>query len=595
MSWQPQDLVSAEPNVVASTAASQKTSDAADESSSAQQSSAAAPSDSSKLSSKSSSKAEVSSNSESDSEQAVSDQSKIRAPGVITPDVISKIVQGQNVGVAPAADSPTYANITPEYNTDQGTYPQHSYQDVDDVINHQGHNASWNAADPYLYYGRDESKDSYDFAIKKYAEPTKTPGLYDVYLNVKGNARQLVQPLDIMLVVDWSGSMKDDGRISAAREGVNKFVDALNNSGVGDQINLGYIGYSSEGRGYSNGEINLAPFNNVKDQIKKFTPSEVSGGTFTQKALRQAGEQLNSNQNGHKKVIVLLTDGVPSFSYHDIAAAEDADGFAYGTQFSGQIEGKGTTSELQRSYQVNGLTINDTFSATIGEAKKIKATGIQIHGLGIQLSNDKNYLTKDQVENLIKKMVSQDQNNYFYYQSAQNAQDIVDYLSNKAIALVGTVSGGVITDPLGSQFLYEGTKVTAKSVGTNPVAEPNVQLDPTTGQVTADNLNLGKDQEIQIHYQVHLNTEAANFKPEDWYQMNGRTTLAPNADNPTNLVDFGIPSAKAPGTKIKVKKVWNDYDPGAKHPDVTFTVGRKTTTAKDAWQEATGKLTAADK
>ena len=41
-----------------------------------------------------------------------------------------------------------------------------------------------------------------------------------------------------------------------------------------------------------------------------------------------------STQNGHKKVIVLLTDGVPTYSYHVSKVHTQADGSYYGTAFS---------------------------------------------------------------------------------------------------------------------------------------------------------------------------------------------------------------------------------------------------------------------
>lgn len=108
------------------------------------------------------------------------------------------------------------------------------------------------------------------------------------------------------------------------------------------------------------------------------------------------------------------------------------------------------------------------------------------------------------------------------------------------------------------------------------------------------NLNLGKDQEVQIHYQVHINTETQDFQPEHWYQMNGRTTLTPRGDEQDTKVDFGIPSAKAPGIKLTINKVWNNL-PGVKPPEkVNFQVSRKNTAATNSWTNATGELTASD-
>lgn len=557
------------------------------------------------------------------------DDSDEKDEGPSLSEVLARVPLGRTVGKTTTADELTnYVNISPVYNNDEkGTYPTNSWSPSNqtDVINHQGHtgdstNDGWNDTDDrFIYYGQGATSDSYDFAIKKYATETSTPGEFDVGLNVKGNSSQLVTPLDIMLVVDWSGSMNADqngvnDRIGAAKEGVNKFVDALSNSGMDDRVELGYLGYSSEGSQYKNGLIPLGDFNDVKNDIKTFTPDRASGGTFTQKALREGAAQLSKNQNGHKKVLVLLTDGVPTFSYEVTAAEADENGLVYGTKFGGQVEGRGNTSYLgddfrnwTPKYTASGLPIESTFAATIGEAKRIIGEGIQIHGLGIQLGDDSfqngrrtyTYKTKDEVEKLMRQMVSTDNNGALYYESANSDQDIVDYLNSKAITLTGSVVGGEIDDPLGSQYIYDDSDVTVKSVGSVPVTTSGIQINRSNGKVTVKGINLGKGQEIEVHYKVHLNTEDKNFKPDFWYQMNGETTLAPNDSNPTNKVDFGVPSGKAPATKISVKKVWDDYDPDAKHPDITFNVGRKTTTtAGDWWNDdtnlATGKLTADD-
>ncbi|MGC3033431.1 hypothetical protein, partial [Enterococcus faecalis] len=71
--------------------------------------------------------------------------------------------------------------------------------------------------------------------------------------------------------------------------------------------------------------------------------------------------------------------------------------------------------------------------------------------------------------------------------------------------------------------------------------------------INSNEIYLGKGQEIQIHYQVGIQTESENFKPDFWYQMNGRTTIQPLAKAPEK-VDFGVPSGKAPGVKLNEKK-----------------------------------------
>ena len=123
--------------------------------------------------------------------------------------------------------------------------------------------------------------------------------------------------------------------------------------------------------------------------------------------------------NGHKKVIVLLTDGVPTFSYKVSRVQTEADGRFYGTQFTNRQDQPGSTSYISGSYNApdqNNISkrINSTFIATIGEAMALKQRGIEIHGLGIQLQSDpRANLSKQQVEDKMREMVSFLTWNYF--------------------------------------------------------------------------------------------------------------------------------------------------------------------------------------
>ncbi|EGP4766288.1 MULTISPECIES: SpaA isopeptide-forming pilin-related protein [Enterococcus] len=501
--------------------------------------------------------------------------------------------------------------IPTEYTTDdQGTYPKANWQPTGNtnVLDHQGNKNgsnqwdginSWDG-DPndrthsYIEYGG--TGNQADYAIRKFAKETTTPGLFDVYLNARGNVQKDITPLDLVLVVDWSGSMNDNDRIGEVKIGVDRFVDTLADSGITDKINMGYVGYSSDGYNYSNGTVQMGSFDSVKNQVKSITPSWTNGGTFTQKGLRDAGDML-SVPNGHKKVIVLLTDGVPTFSYKVQRVHAQPSNDYYGTQFSNTQDQPGNTSRIARSYYApdqnnQSRRIDSTFIATIGEAMALKERGIEIHGLGIQLQSDPAAgLSKAEVESRMRQMVSADEKGDLYYESADHATDISEYLAKKAVQISATVSNGQINDPIAEPFIYQPGTLSVKSVGTNPTTvTPTISIDGNT--IKSNQIYLGKDQEIQIHYQVRIQTENEDFHPNFWYQMNGRTTFQPSIDT-DELAEFGIPSAKAPGVNLHIKKLWEEFDNNpANRPDqVTFEIQRNHTTDAAAWKNGYIRIT----
>lgn len=511
----------------------------------------------------------------------------------------------------PAMTVSANQTIPTEYTTDdQGTYPKANWQPTGNtnVLDHQGNKNgsnqwdginSWDG-DPndrthsYIEYGG--TGNQADYAIRKFAKETTTPGLFDVYLNARGNVQKDITPLDLVLVVDWSGSMNDNDRIGEVKIGVDRFVDTLSDSGITDKINMGYVGYSSDGYNYSNGTVQMGSFDSVKNQVKSITPSWTNGGTFTQKGLRDAGDML-SVPNGHKKVIVLLTDGVPTFSYKVQRVHAQPSNDYYGTQFSNTQDQPGNTSRIARSYYApdqnnQSRRIDSTFIATIGEAMALKERGIEIHGLGIQLQSDPAAgLSKAEVESRMRQMVSADEKGDLYYESADHATDISEYLAKKAVQISATVSNGQINDPIAEPFIYQPGTLSVKSVGTNPTTvTPTISIDGNT--IKSNQIYLGKDQEIQIHYQVRIQTENEDFQPNFWYQMNGRTTFQPSIDT-DELAEFGIPSAKAPGVNLHIKKLWEEFDNNpANRPDqVTFEIQRNHSTDAAAWKNGYIRIT----
>lgn len=492
------------------------------------------------------------------------------------------------------------ANIRPTYKTDtNGTYPENSWQVTgqQNVINQRGegqvsgwdNNTTWdgdatNNTNSYLKFGDPNNP---DYQIRKYAKETNTPGLYDVYLNVKGNTQQSVKPVDIVLVVDMSGSMESNiypkNRADAVRTGVKNFLTSIQNAGLGDYVNVGLIGFSSPGyigceSGYIRVGLGKAGNTSQQTEINGALSPRFKGGTYTQIGLRQGSAMLNADTSGNKKMMILLTDGVPTFS-NKVINSEWINGTLYGTNFGSSRDEPGDTAQLGRwpytwpYTDSSGHKISDTWPATLGEAKKAKDSGNEVHALGIQLADDGYYMTKEKIRQNMQLIT----NSPDLYEDADSVDAVEAYLNNQAKDIIknfDTVTDGTITDPIGTQFQYANNQATVTSVGkqTVPASElPSAAIQD--GQLTVNHMNLGQNQEIQIHYQVRIKTEDAGFKPDFWYQMNGETLLTPKAG--AAAVDFGIPSGRAPATTVYVQKQWRQLSNQSLPDTLNVTVQRK--------------------
>ena len=487
------------------------------------------------------------------------------------------------------------ANIRPTYQTDaNGTYPTNSWQVTgqQNVINQRGgdqvsgwdNNTIWNGdatdtTNSYLKFGDPNNP---DYQIRKYAKETNTPGLYDVYLNVKGNTQQNVKPVDIVLVVDMSGSMESNSsgtnRAGAVRTGVKNFLTSIQNAGLGNYVNVGLIGFSSPGyiggkSGYISVKLGKAGNASQQQAINGALSPKFQGGTYTQIGLRQGSAMLNADASGNKKMMILLTDGVPTFS-NKVINSEWINGTLYGTNFGSSRDEPGNTAQLGWPYiDSSGNRIYDTWPATLGEAKKAKDSGNEVHALGIQLADDRKYMTKEKIRQNMQLIT----NSPDLYEDADSADAVEAYLNNQAKDIIknfNTVTDGTITDPIGTQFQYANNQTTVTSVGKQavPASElPSAAIQD--GQLTVNHINLGQDQEVQIHYQVRIKTEDAGFKPDFWYQMNRETLLTPKAG--AAAVDFGIPSGRAPATTVYVQKQWRQLSNQSLPDTLNVTVQRK--------------------
>ena len=160
--------------------------------------------------------------------------------------------------------------------------------------------------------------------------------LYDVTLTVSGSALVTKVPVDVVLVLDTSGSMdygiegSNDSRLDVVKSAATTFAgDILANN---DQARVAVVNYAGDEEGtdsdwpdrveyskdepYDDSAIVSVFSNSISSISSKIDELDAEGGTNIEAGLYQAKQILTDNGRATaEKVVVLMTDGEPTFAY----------------------------------------------------------------------------------------------------------------------------------------------------------------------------------------------------------------------------------------------------------------------------------------
>ena len=434
-------------------------------------------------------------------------------------------------------------------------------------------------------------------------EDTYQDGKFDVKLEVEGSVETVTnnEKLDVVLVVDRSGSMKEEKRMENAKTAAKQFVDKLIDGGNG-KVRVGLVSYGGKiNDEYGNEVPNFTsnPLQNDKNILKGIIDGYnayegKSAGTFTQAALREANKLFEANNN--KKILVLISDGLPTYSYRgdstlDFKQREKADkniikeGYEI---WSIPVNGKGKhdikkweKGYITDSYETGWIhktkwtyvpyyvklipviegtgketSANDK-ARTIAEAKNIKDKGVRIFSVGIGVDNNgKDLLTK----------VATPGN---YNDANSSAGNLGKLLSEIADQLKFAVSNGdlelVMNDRVEFKNADDLNKIEVKVVNKNTkieatdkskVIKDTAKWNAATKKLSFSGITLDKDEVLNIIYNAEL---VETYKDGDFKPLNTSAVLYPKGmqAEPNNKLNFIIPNVKDMKTvNLTINKQW---------------------------------------
>ncbi len=147
-------------------------------------------------------------------------------------------------------------------------------------------------------------------------------------------------PTDTVLVIDTSGSMAQDNKLTSAQSAAQTFIDQLS-SDTRNKVAL--VTFASNVKVLSQLTNN---FSQVKSQVSTL---QASGDTCLQCGIRAANTVFSKAGDNQKKVVVLLTDGLPNLGYFTF----DPLNLTFPVPMSSTQAASAATTELQTDYAQN--------------------------------------------------------------------------------------------------------------------------------------------------------------------------------------------------------------------------------------------------
>lgn len=400
--------------------------------------------------------------------------------------------------------------------------------------------------------------------------------LWEVTLGIQGKNFETTS--DVVLVIDNSNSMYENNRMVQTKAAANAFVDALLTQGSATRIAV--VVFNDKVKqtvfyDYSNKEA-------LKAYINAVSKNQADGGTFTQLGIKTARDLLKSSAStGLNKNIVLLSDGLPTWSY---LATGTATGtcttyWPFGTTHNNGYD-KNTVKVNGCNYNVqkgNGTSADDgaidlsltcghgetatktvTIShsyATIWEAQQAANDGMTVFSIALQAGTTG--------ENVLRACATNPATGFYAIASTDNiAEKLTTAFTSIAGSIAIAASNGVVNDPMGEHvklnFSGEAPVITT-DLGVYTAGNADIYISQGTATYDAEtraiSWTVGSVREGDnpiMKYKVGIR-DGYNPSTNEVLNTNGETTFSyKNYLGEDTVGDFPIPKVHVGGGMILV-------------------------------------------
>ena len=311
-----------------------------------------------------------------------------------------------------------------------------------------------------------------------------------VTLTVNGNpyttSQTSMSKLDIILVLDNSGSMawgsrgKNDTstppRIASLKSTANDFINTmLDKDG---NVQIGLVTFSKD----VNTSVSFSNYSKKNDLTTAINGMTADGGTNLQAGIEQAHDLLDGGRNDAKKMVIILTDGIPTFfnyTYYDylvICGTGDSDNpIPFCSNMRPSDAAKKELDDLKKDYSTA-----DIYTITFGEEEEAASKLEKINP------------------------VETTENHTYKNEKALDANQLKKLFENISQSLKNVLAtNGVVTDTIPSDFSLTDTAkkdLESKGVEVTENEDGTTTLKWNIGDISAKN-------ELSLTYEVRAKDE----------------------------------------------------------------------------------------
>lgn len=390
---------------------------------------------------------------------------------------------------------------------------------------------------------------------------------WDVTVRVEG--KDTTKTSDIVLVIDRSGSMYDNGRMEAAKEAAKQFVSKLLPD---DNTRIAIVSFASDKR------IDQGLTKSSSDLDSAIDRIYADGGTFTQAGIKQA-EALLANSSADVKNIVLLSDGEPTFSYdiknptsylslvdgrYETSKDIPQNAFEYG-----DYVGDGTSMSSYGGWQYNfGWWYYNHGNSTIAESTIAKNAGYTMWTVAVNAG--------DTGESVLSQCATDDT----HAKSTEDPTELAKIFTEIAGNIKAAVQDAKVSDPMGAGFTIPAGSVSniTASQGTATYDAGNKTINWEIGTLSNTIDGDSTVRYAQLTYRIEIDDTILTATPEadgKSYKTNGETVINyKDATGADQTGEFVSPTVD-PVLLVVQKKLYDKNNNEVTNSDQTFSVNVK--------------------